>query len=413
MIELASRRKEPVVVQTVRSTAAATLAYLAADQVVEVRAPLLAPLTAILVVQVTVYATLTSGIRRVNSVVAGVSVAAAFSVVVPLTWWSLGLLILSSLVVGHLVRAGEFVPEVAISAMLVLGVTRVTETAVDRVVETLIGAAVGLVMNAVFVPPVWVRPAGEAIEDLAGRMRRLLLHIGEELGGHVPVHRAADKLHQARRLDDDVSEVDSSLSQAEESLKFNPRVKEGLLYRVVLRTGLDTLEICTVVLRSLTRTLTDLARRRTEEELFDADVSRALQVLLGHLAAAVDSFAMLITSQVSTSSEAAEDRLARELAASREGRDRIAWLLLARVREHPRQWQLHGALLAEIDRMLDELDVEKRTMRLAEELDQYGQERPRGRFPRLGRARRRVRSARRRLRGRLRRRRSRSAAPVS
>nr|WP_313896360.1 FUSC family protein [Streptomyces sp. YIM 98790] len=369
-------------------------------------APLLAPLTAILVVQVTVYATLTSGIRRVNSVVAGVCVAAAFSVVVPLTWWSLGLLILASLVIGHLVRAGEFVPEVAISAMLVLGVTRVTETAVDRVVETLIGAAVGLVMNAVFVPPVWVQPAGEAIEDMAARMRLLLLHIGGELGGHVPVHRAADKLHQARRLDNDVAEVDSSLSQAEESLRFNPRVKEGLMYRVVLRTGLDTLEICTVILRSMARTLTDLARERTEEELFDPDVTQALRELLGHLASAVDSFAMLITSQVSSSSEAAEDRLARELAASRESRERIAWLLLARVQEHPRQWQLHGALLAEIDRMLDELDVEKRTMRLAEELDQYGQERPRGRFPRLrqarDRTRRRLRSVRRRMRRRMR-----------
>ena len=74
-----------------------------------------------------------------------------------LTWWSLGLIILASLMVGHFVRVSEFVPEVAISAMLVLGVSQVTATAWDRVLETLIGAVVGLLFNLLFVPPVWVQ----------------------------------------------------------------------------------------------------------------------------------------------------------------------------------------------------------------------------------------------------------------
>ncbi|NED82534.1 hypothetical protein G3I76_20845, partial [Streptomyces sp. SID11233] len=71
--------------------------------------------TALLTVQVTLYATLTTGVRRVNAVIAGVLVAIGFSALVGLTWWSLGLLILAALVVGHLVRVSEFVPEVAIS----------------------------------------------------------------------------------------------------------------------------------------------------------------------------------------------------------------------------------------------------------------------------------------------------------
>lgn len=109
--------------------------------------------------QVTLYATLTTGIRRVNSVVAGVVIAIGFSVLVGLTWWSLALIILASLAVGHLVRVSEFVPEVAISAMLVLGVTRVGDTAWARVVETLIGAVVGLAFNLLLAPRCgWRRP---------------------------------------------------------------------------------------------------------------------------------------------------------------------------------------------------------------------------------------------------------------
>ncbi|MET7617837.1 aromatic acid exporter family protein [Streptomyces sp. NPDC005408] len=385
--ELVRRRREPAVVQTVRSTAAATISYVVALQLSSEPAPLTAPLTALLVVQVTLYQTLTTGIRRVNSVVAGVLIAIGFSALVGLTWWSLGLIILASLVVGRLVRVSEFVPEVAISAMLVLGVTRVGVTAWDRVLETLIGAVVGLLFNIVFVPPVWVGPAGDSIEDLARRMRRLLLRIGDELSGPTPVELAAASLHEARRLDNDIADVDGALRQAEDSLRLNPRVKEGLLHRVVLRTGLDTFEICAVVLRVLARTMTDLAKKRGEEDLFPPEVGVALKELLSHVADALVSFAVLVTTQVSRSADAAESRLAGELAAAATARERAAELLLQGVQRHPRHWQLYGALLTEIDRILDELDMDHRSRRLMEELDRVTREQ-RERHPQISAVRR-------------------------
>lgn len=373
---LLALRKEPAVVQTLRSTAAATISYVVALQVINSEAaPLTAPLTALLVVQVTLYSTLTTGIRRVNSVVVGVLIAIAFSVLVGLSWWSLGLVILASLVVGRFVRVDEFVPEVAISAMLVLGVTQVADTAWDRVLETLIGAVVGLLFNVLLVPPVWVETAGESIEDLARRMRQLLLHMGEELTAPTPVARAAARLHEARRLDNDVADVDAALRQAEDSLRLNPRVKEGLLHRIVLRTGLDTLEICAVVVRVLARTITDLAKEREDEELFPPDLGSALQDLLAQVADTLVSFAVLVTTRVSESADAAEERLTGELLAARAVRDNTAELMLRVVQREPRQWQLYGALLAEVDRILDELDLDHRSRRLMEELDRHSRER--------------------------------------
>ncbi|MGW7329396.1 FUSC family protein [Streptomyces sp. NPDC054840] len=374
---VARHRREPVAVQALRSTAAAVISYVVALRLSSEPIPLTAPLTALLVVQVTLYSTLTTSIRRVNSVVVGVLIAIGFSALVGLTWWSLGLLILASLVVGHLVRVDEFVPEVAISAMLVLGVSQVTDTAWDRVLETIIGAVVGLLVNLLLAPPVWVGPAGAAITDLAQRMSRLLDHIGEEPSGPARVEQAAARLHEARRLDNDIAQVDAALRQAEDSLRLNPRVKEGLLFRVVLRTGLDTLEICAVVLRVACRTLTDLARARPDEPLFDPVTSAALREVLRHTAIAVESFAELITAQVSANAEEAEARLTGELAVARAHRDRLAVLLLAAAREDPAHWQLSGALLTEIDRVLDELGVDKRSQRLLEELDRHPRNRRR------------------------------------
>lgn len=391
VVKLVRWSAEPVSAQILRSTAASVISYVVAVWLLPNPAPLTAPLTALLVVQVTLYSTLKTGINRVNAVVAGVMIAIGFSSLVGLSWWSLGLIILTSLLIGRFVRAGEFEIEVAISAMLVLGVTRVANTAGDRVFETLIGAVVGLLFN-LLAPPVWVQPAGESIELLANRMGGLFRDIGGEVAGHLSVERAASRLHEARRVDHDIVEVDASLRQAEDSLRWNPRVREGALSRIVLRTGLDTLEICAVVLRVMSRTLTDLAKHRTEEALFPEDVADELERLFDHVAYAIESFAVLITSQVSASAETAEDRLTQALADSGRSRDGIAQMLLLNVQQHPRQWQLHGALLAEVDRILDELAVEKRSERLVEELDRYGSELSE-RHPRLAMIRRRLSSS--------------------
>ncbi|MBW8706087.1 hypothetical protein MBT84_41380 [Streptomyces sp. MBT84] len=392
-------RRQPEVVQAVRSTAAATLAYVIALYLSPEAAPLTAPLTALLVVQVTLYATITNGVRRVNSVVAGVVIAIGFSILVGLTWWSLALIILASLAVGHLVRVEEYVPEVAISAMLILGVTQVGSTAWARVLETLIGAVVGLGINLLIAPPVWVSAAGEEIEAMARRVRQLMLRVGEEAAGRVSASLATARLYEARRLDHEIVGVDAALRQAEDSLKLNPRVREGLLHRIVLRTGLDTLEIVTVVLRVIARTLADLAKEREAQPLFEPEIGATLERLLSEIADAVVSFAVLVTTDVSRSAESAETRLAEELITAGATRDKLAQLLLEEVQRDTRQWQFHGAILTEVNRILDEMDTEHRTRRLLEELDRGAREQ-RERNPRLARLRDRARGPRSaRLRG--------------
>ena len=396
LVGLIKRHNEPVIVQTVRSTVAAVLAYLVAVHVSSGAAgpPLTAPLTALLVVQVTLYTTLTTGVRRVVSVVAGVLIAVGFSSLIGLSWWSLGVIILASLILGHLIRVDEFVAEVAISGMLVLGVTggNTAGTALDRVVETLIGAVVGVVLNAVIAPPVFVQPAGEAVEELALHLRDLLLRMGRELRDGATLHQAASWLHEARRLDNEIARFDESLRRAEESTRLNPRVRQGAMARLILRSGLDTLEICTVVLRTLCRSLTDLSQEHDgpdgRESLYAGEVAEVLDELLTRLAEAVQSFGRLITAQVTAGAERAERTLEEALARGWEDRRRVARLLRSEL-DQWENWALHGALLAAVDRLLDELDVEKRARWLA---DQMGMEEP---GPSLvGRVRRGVRSAR-------------------
>ena len=104
--------------------------------------------------QLTIFETVKSGVERVGSVVvAGVLVAVALSNFVGLTWWSLGIVIFAALVIGTILRLGDHTLEVPISAMLVLAVTGQAGTAaLDRVVETLIGAVTGVVVSFMLGP---------------------------------------------------------------------------------------------------------------------------------------------------------------------------------------------------------------------------------------------------------------------
>jgi Aromatic acid exporter family member 1 len=370
LVGLVKLRNEPLVVQVVRSTVAAMLSYLAALHLVANPRPLTAPLTALLVVQVTLYTTLTTGLRRVLAVMVGVLIAVGFSGLVGLSWWSLGLMILTALLVGHLIRVDEFVAEVAISGMLILGVATPDTQAWDRVSETLIGAAVGVALNAFFAPPVFVQTAGQAVEELADRLSRLLRRIGTELTHGATVRQAADWLAEARELDDEVARFDQSLRRAEESTRLNPRVRGAAMARLVLRSGLDSMEVCAVVLRAMCRSLRDLAPESEQHpSLYQGEVATTLDRLLTDLGNAVDSFGRLITAQVTEGADRAEEELSRALADGRRQRGRLARLLRRQTEREWESWELHGALLANVDRMLGELDVERRARWLAERVD--------------------------------------------
>ena len=77
-------------------------------------------LTALLVVQVSLYQTLRSAMHRVAAVVTGVLLAIALADLAGFTWWSLGLTIAAGLAVGSALHLGEAVLEVPVSAMLII-----------------------------------------------------------------------------------------------------------------------------------------------------------------------------------------------------------------------------------------------------------------------------------------------------
>ena len=355
-LTLARHRAQPTAATIIRLTACAVFAYLIALPVPETSPPVLAPLTALLVLQVSIYQTLYSAVRRVAAVVTGVLIALGLSRWIGFTWWSLGLTITLGLAVGYALRLREAVLEVPISAMLILSVGS-KAAATSRITETLIGTAAGLIAGFVLTAP-QVEPAEEAIADLARAMADLLDRMAAGLNDGPVNDSARAWLDRARALGNEIRRVDEALQQAEESTKLNPRSMRLPYSTVTLRQSLETLEHSAITVRILARSLVDTTRLAGDDNpVNDPDVRRGLADTLRELSAAVGTYGSLATQLDPRRHDALKAELERHLAAARDQQDRLSELLATAPAARPVGWPLRGELISHLDRLRSELEA--------------------------------------------------------
>ncbi len=365
LVRRCRERGRTALLRALRITGATVAAFVVAEVVgLNDPPPMVAALTALLVVQATLASTLVSGVQRVLSVVLGVLVAVGFVSVAGLSWWSLGIVVAASIIGGQILRLGPHLLEVPISAMLVLGVgyaSGAESAGLARIIETLVGAAVGVLVNVAFPPAVQTRDAGRAVAKFAGEIADLLVEAAAALTtGPVDPHEATRWLERARRLNRHAPQVDRALAEADESRRLNVRAIGAPRVERSLREGLEALEHSSVSVRVLFRSLLDATRERpgpAPDPAYAEEVRLATAALLSELAAVVRTFGDLIRDEIEEPEAPDEAELTAALNALRQHRDQIEALLLDDPRGRTRLWELNSALVTVTDRMLAELDV--------------------------------------------------------
>jgi hypothetical protein len=360
------------VLWSLRITVAATAGYLVASLFFPGTQPLLAPLTAMLVVQVTPLSLLASGLDRVVAVVAGVALAVGFAAVVPLEWWSLGVLILVSITVGQFLRLRSNLVEVAISAMLVLGVGAIGAEAAawQRIAETLVGAGVGIITTLVFPPKVASSDAGRAINGLADAVSELLVRAAGELDAMAAGHprslsgAAREWLDDARRITHDIPVVGAALLRAEESRRLNVRAVRTPYVEPGLRQGLEALEHTAVAIRSLMRSVADASDGDWLDDDFASEVLHDLADTFRTLAAGTDAFGELVRDEGDVAVSLSRDDIARLQDAHDGMRRARARLDAALTESRPADVvELYAATRATVRRLQHELGLDERVRR--------------------------------------------------
>jgi hypothetical protein len=225
--------------------------------------------------------------------------------------------------------------------------------------------------------------------------------------------RATEWLERTRALRGEIERVDDALSQAEESVRLNPRRLRFVNPAAGLRDGVDTLERAATDMRVLARSVADSARIDSEHSpIREAETRGRLGAVLAELSAAVRAYGQLLEAEPVPSEHADRSGHSGHVGRSgrsgrfsrfsrfgrgglagfaglaglagltgREGRagqasfatepltgvledhleeagrqqDRLADLLQADPTEQPEGWALRGEILAHVDRLRSEL----------------------------------------------------------
>lgn len=356
-------RLRPAATQILRLTVAAVVAYLVANAVSPGIHDLTAPLTALLVVQASTVGTLVVGLVRVGAVLTGVLVAVGVTTWIGLSWWSLALVIAASLVLAKALRLGEQSLETPISAMLILAASSPGTGAEVRIANTLIGTVVGILFSLLVPVTIPNTRAGEAVRRVARSQAALLAEIASTLGSRPPeAEEVAAWVDWTDNLTTDTATASDAVHTVERTRKLNPLALTTATVHPVLRSALDRLERALAAERALLVVLAKEApNREVDDDPAATELRRAFAVALDDLATGLRAFGDLVRAEYDG---AEPDRvMARErtLDAVREARAVLTELTLLDLdpRQRPDLWMLQGSVLASVDHVLGQLDLER------------------------------------------------------
>ena len=300
----------------------------------------------ILIVQPTVYGSLSRAFQRVVGVLMGVAAALAVSHFLTPSGWSIAIVVFAGLLLGWTVRLGpQGVVQVPVSALLVFAVGSATPGyGARRVLDTLIGSAVAVV--AVLVSP----PAPSPL-----RVAPMPLHHC----GVLATSCGTSGLPSARR-----GQSKKRRRGAKRRSDWSrPPPKPGRTMRVINspRVGMQgpvEIELCSIVLdealqvgekiaiqtRSISRALVDGAP--------DARPMPGVGAMLVSTASAIEAYAEWVASPGESTDR---QRLSYAIRVAGETFGRAVVRAQERWRDDPKQWLTFGTLLTMSQRILGEV----------------------------------------------------------
>jgi len=255
-------------IQFAKTVVAAVVAWVVAAQALGLPQAFLAPWSALLVVHATVYRTFSRGAQQVGATVAAVMLSWAVGHALGVSTVGVTILLVLGLMVGNLPWLKAESTSVAATGMIVLTTGYSTQDAmlVDRLLATVTGIVVGLLVNLLVWPPLRDYSASRAIDAIDDAIGELLCDMADRLRGSGDEDQdgqdggdgdAVDGwIDRTRGLDEDLDRAWALWRQAKESSRLNPRrAARGLRKADTLETVLRDDEQAVAEVRSMARTL--------------------------------------------------------------------------------------------------------------------------------------------------------------
>jgi uncharacterized membrane protein YgaE (UPF0421/DUF939 family) len=226
--QIAQRLRDPLTwteaSQLAKTVGAAVVAWVLAVHVFHLSQAFMAPWAALLTVHATVFGTLQRAAQQAGAAVLGVLIASGAWQVFGVGALALGAAVLVGSLAGGVpgLRAPMTTAATAV-VVLTTGYIGNSGMLADRLIDTGIGIAVGLLVNLLVWPPLRDRAAARHIDLIDDRLGELLTKIAHELRDGCAADAADDWITHTDRLDDDVDRAWHVLDEARQSGRLNLR----------------------------------------------------------------------------------------------------------------------------------------------------------------------------------------------
>ena len=346
-----------------KSGLAAGLSWWIATLVTDVPDPVLAPLTALVVVQVSVRASFFTAIQRTAAVVLGVFLALAIGDALGLNGLTVGLFVAVTLGVAQLVLRlpAAAARQVPISGLVVLAAVTSDPVSLgrERALDTVLGAAVGLVVSLVL-PASRLVDARQTLDRLAVSLGDVLDAMGAGLQQAWSADQTAEWRRRARTTRDRlVRQASEAVGNGRESARWNVRDRRHIAALGRYEEVMPRLERTAIGVSVISRGLDDHAH-------LTGTTHRAMPAMGALLISLANAIRALVQDVVAESDDADVNRALDEVRVQRDrcvrGAARRARLAL----EHDEtpdgdqlegEWLGYAALLVQVDRIVGDLSA--------------------------------------------------------
>ncbi|MCA1223609.1 FUSC family protein [Streptomyces sp. 8L] len=212
------------VVQSLKASAAAVLAWALAGWFFRAPLALMAPWTALALVDATVYRSVRSGLQQFAVIAVGaVAASLAMAVTGGRTLGAMALALPFLVLAGTYRRLGRQGIYGATTALFVITYGTYTLPALGyRLAETAVGAVIGIGVNAFVLPPVHLRNVRDQMRRLAHECADLLALIADDIGDKGPEYGTAEARDRVARLETVLGALFEARRWTTESLRVNP-----------------------------------------------------------------------------------------------------------------------------------------------------------------------------------------------
>ncbi|WP_162426499.1 FUSC family protein [Pontibacter pudoricolor] len=264
--------------QILKTALAGSLSWFVATNLLHAEFPYFAAIAAILTVQVTVADSVDKATQRIIGIIGGVLLSMLIGHWFKVNAVSIFIVILLGMGISKALRMNpQIISQVAISSLLVLAFGHFNQGyAFDRIIETIIGSAIAVIINAVIVPQNAIPDVETCIVNLGETAAKTLCSLTVLLD-YTSTHRKTGR-SEVNALKKEYQKCQDTLKLAEQSLKYNFFLTNKRTRLSRLAVTIRKLDHIIIQIRGIRRGLDDLqhSKLRWLEQEFTQQLTTAM-----------------------------------------------------------------------------------------------------------------------------------------